>query len=72
MQNAKTAREWILKGTQNHEDAIKKHFIAVSTAEAKVKEFGIDTENMFGFWNWVGGRFSATSAVGAVPLSTYT
>ncbi len=71
MQNAQTAKEWMLKGLKNHPDAIKKHFIAVSTAKDKVKAFGIDPANMFGFWDWVGGRFSATSAVGAVPLSLY-
>ncbi|MFH1577379.1 MAG: glucose-6-phosphate isomerase [Candidatus Margulisiibacteriota bacterium] len=71
MQNAKTARQWLLDGLNNHADAIKKHMIAVSTAEELVRDFGIDTANMFGFWDWVGGRYSATSAVGAVPLSLY-
>ncbi len=71
MQNARTAKRWILQGLEDHPDAISKHFIAVSTAEDKVTEFGIDPANMFGFWDWVGGRYSATSAVGAVPLSLY-
>ena len=69
MQNANTAKAWMLKGLNNHPEAVKKHFIAVSTAREEVQSFGIDPENMFGFWDWVGGRFSATSAVGAVPLS---
>ena len=55
----------------NSPEVIKKHFIAVSTAKEKVEAFGIDPENMFGFWDWVGGRFSSSSAVGAVPLSLY-
>jgi len=71
MLNAQTARKWILDGLENHPEAIKKHFAAVSTAREKVEAFGIAAENMFGFWDWVGGRFSATSAVGALPLSLY-
>ena len=71
MQNANTAKAWMIKGLNNHPEAVKKHFIAVSTAREEVQSFGIDPENMFGFWDWVGGRFSATSAVGAVPLSLY-
>jgi glucose-6-phosphate isomerase len=71
MLNAQTAKAWILNGLKNDPEAVKKHFIAVSTAKDKVEAFGIDPENMFGFWDWVGGRFSATSAVGAVPLSLY-
>lgn len=71
MLNAQTAKHWVLKGLKNDPEAIKKHFIAVSTAKEKVEEFGIDNVNMFVFWDWVGGRFSATSAVGAVPLSLY-
>ena len=75
MKNAETVKKWMLKelapsGVEGLE-VIKKHFIAVSTAKEKVGAFGIDTNNMFGFWDWVGGRFSATSAVGAVPLSLY-
>jgi glucose-6-phosphate isomerase len=71
MKNAATAKTWLLKGLNNHPEAIKKHFVAVSTAADKVAAFGIDPANMFGFWDWVGGRFSATSAVGALPLALY-
>ncbi|MFA5097388.1 MAG: glucose-6-phosphate isomerase [Candidatus Margulisiibacteriota bacterium] len=71
MKNAGTAKEWMQNKLGDSPDVIKKHFIAVSTAKDKVKAFGIDTENMFAFWGWVGGRFSATSAVGGVPLSLY-
>jgi glucose-6-phosphate isomerase len=67
MHNARTAKKWF----KNDPEAIKKHFAAVSTAREKVEAFGINPENMFGFWDWVGGRFSATSAVGALPLSIY-
>ncbi len=63
MTNARTAREWALK-TLGDEKAVAKHFIAVSTNAAKVSEFGIDTANMFGFWDWVGGRYSMDSAIG--------
>jgi glucose-6-phosphate isomerase len=71
MQNARTAKRWILEGLKNHPESIKKHFAAVSIAKEKVEAFGIDPENMFVFWEWVGGRFSSSSAVGAVPLSLY-
>jgi len=71
MQNARTARQWLLDGLNNNPETVKKHMIAVSTAKDEVEKFGIDPANMFGFWDWVGGRFSATSAVGAVPLSLY-
>lgn len=71
MKNAETAKTWIQKALGTSPEVIKKHFIAVSTAQDKVEAFGIDSENMFGFWDWVGGRYSATSAVGAVPLSLY-
>lgn len=71
MQNARTAKRWMQERLGNSPEVIKKHFIAVSTAKEKVEEFGIDPENMFEFWDWVGGRFSATSAVGALPLSLY-
>ncbi|HTY13210.1 MAG TPA: glucose-6-phosphate isomerase [Candidatus Omnitrophota bacterium] len=71
MHNARTAKKWILEGLKNHPETVKKHFAAVSTAKDKVSAFGIDPDNMFGFWDWVGGRFSATSAVGALPLSLY-
>jgi glucose-6-phosphate isomerase len=63
MTNAHTARDWALE-TLKDEAAIAKHFIALSTNAQKVQEFGIDTENMFGFWDWVGGRYSMDSAIG--------
>ncbi len=63
MTNANTAREWALKKLGD-EKAIAKHFVAVSTAEKEVTSFGIDTANMFGFWDWVGGRYSMDSAIG--------
>jgi glucose-6-phosphate isomerase len=64
MTNAHTAREWALKGLGGDEKAIAKHFVAVSTNAAEVTKFGIDTANMFGFWDWVGGRYSMDSAIG--------
>ena len=64
MTNAQTAREWLLKGLSNDAKAVAKHFVAVSTNAQKVSEFGIDTSNMFGFWDWVGGRYSMDSAIG--------
>ena len=64
MTNARTAREWTLKGFDGDDEAVARHFVAVSTNAEKVSEFGIDTENMFGFWDWVGGRYSMDSAVG--------
>jgi glucose-6-phosphate isomerase len=63
MTNARSAREWTLAALRD-ESAIAKHFVAVSTNAEKVTEFGIDTENMFGFWEWVGGRYSMDSAIG--------
>jgi len=63
MTNAHTARVWILK-TLHHQAAIARHFVAVSTNADAVKEFGIDPANMFGFWDWVGGRYSMDSAIG--------
>jgi glucose-6-phosphate isomerase len=63
MTNAHTAREWALK-TLKHPDAVAKHFVAVSTNSAEVSKFGIDTANMFEFWDWVGGRYSMDSAIG--------
>ena len=63
MTNARTAREWAL-GKLGAEEAIAKHFVAVSTNAEGVAEFGIDTDNMFGFWDWVGGRYSMDSAIG--------
>jgi len=64
MTNAQTARDWILAGLGGDEAAIAKHFVAVSTNAEKVAAFGIDTANMFGFWDWVGGRYSMDSAIG--------
>ena len=63
MTNARTAREWAL-GKLGAEEAIARHFVAVSTNADGVAEFGIDTDNMFGFWDWVGGRYSMDSAIG--------
>jgi glucose-6-phosphate isomerase len=64
MTNAHTARDWSLAGLGGEEDAVAKHFVAVSTNAEEVTKFGIDTENMFGFWEWVGGRYSMDSAIG--------
>jgi glucose-6-phosphate isomerase len=62
--NATAAREWLLAGLGGAREAVAKHFVAVSTNAAEVSEFGIDTENMFEFWDWVGGRYSYDSAIG--------
>jgi glucose-6-phosphate isomerase len=64
MTNAQSARAWLLKGLGGEETSIAKHFVAVSTNAAEVSKFGIDTANMFGFWDWVGGRYSMDSAIG--------
>ena len=64
MTNAHTARDWALKGLGGDESSIAKHFVAVSTNAGEVSKFGIDTANMFGFWDWVGGRYSMDSAIG--------
>jgi glucose-6-phosphate isomerase len=64
MTNAHTARDWSLKGLGGDEKAVAKHFVAVSTNATEVSKFGIDTANMFGFWDWVGGRYSMDSAIG--------
>ncbi|HEX7278780.1 MAG TPA: glucose-6-phosphate isomerase [Solirubrobacterales bacterium] len=64
MTNAHTAREWALAALGGEEEAIARHFVAVSTNAGEVSRFGIDTENMFGFWEWVGGRYSMDSAIG--------
>jgi glucose-6-phosphate isomerase len=64
MTNARTAREWSLAGLGGDEAAVAKHFVAVSTNAEEVSKFGIDTDNMFGFWEWVGGRYSMDSAIG--------
>ena len=62
--NAQTARRWVLEAFGGDEKAIRHHFVAVSTNAAKVEQFGIDPENMFEFWDWVGGRYSYDSAIG--------
>jgi glucose-6-phosphate isomerase len=64
MTNAQTARDWMLAGLKGQEAGIAKHFVAVSTNAEAVSKFGIDTANMFGFWDWVGGRYSMDSAIG--------
>jgi glucose-6-phosphate isomerase len=64
MTNAQSAREWALRGLGGDARAVARHFVAVSTNAARVSEFGIDTANMFGFWDWVGGRYSMDSAIG--------
>jgi glucose-6-phosphate isomerase len=64
MTNAHTARKWLLAGLGDDEKSIAKHFVAVSTNAEGVAKFGIDTANMFGFWDWVGGRYSMDSAIG--------
>jgi glucose-6-phosphate isomerase len=69
MTNAHTAREWSLKGFGGDEKSVPSHFVAVSTNAKEVAKFGIDTANMFEFWDWVGGRYSMDSAIG---LSTMT
>jgi glucose-6-phosphate isomerase len=62
--NASAARRWLLDGLGASDEAVARHFVAVSTNEEAVKEFGIDPANMFGFWDWVGGRYSYDSAIG--------
>ncbi|QTA31270.1 glucose-6-phosphate isomerase [Streptomyces sp. CA-256286] len=62
--NATSARDWLLTELRAGQDAVAKHFVALSTNAEKVEEFGIDTANMFGFWDWVGGRYSFDSAIG--------
>ncbi len=64
MTNAQTARDWLLAGVNGDERAIARHFVAISTNAQEVAKFGIDTANMFGFWDWVGGRYSMDSAIG--------
>jgi glucose-6-phosphate isomerase len=64
MTNAHSARDWSLAGLKGDQAAVAKHFVAVSTNAAEVTKFGIDTANMFGFWDWVGGRYSMDSAIG--------
>src|ERR1700691_6542983 len=60
--NAHSARDWVI-GQLGDDEAVAKHFVAVSTNAEKVEAFGIDTANMFGFWDWVGGRYSMDSAI---------
>ncbi|HEX2194965.1 MAG TPA: glucose-6-phosphate isomerase, partial [Candidatus Limnocylindria bacterium] len=67
MTNARTAREWSLRALGD-ERAVAKHFVAVSTNAAEVAKFGIDAANMFGFWDWVGGRYSMDSAIGLATM----
>src|ERR1700730_15951389 len=64
MTNAHSARDWLLSGLNREESATARHFVAVSTNAEEVAKFGIDTANMFGFWDWVGGRYSMDSAIG--------
>ncbi len=64
MTNAQTARSWLVSGLGGDAKSVAKHFVAVSTNVAEVSKFGIDTDNMFGFWDWVGGRYSMDSAIG--------
>ena len=64
MTNAHTARDWSMAGLGGDEKSVASHFVAVSTNAAEVAKFGIDTDNMFGFWDWVGGRYSMDSAIG--------
>jgi glucose-6-phosphate isomerase len=64
MTNAHTARDWLLAGLKGDKTATARHFVAVSTNAGEVAKFGIDTANMFGFWDWVGGRYSMDSAIG--------
>src|SRR3954454_14040246 len=68
MTNAQSARAWSLRGLGGDVQAVARHFVAVSTNAAKVSEFGIDTANMFGFWDWVGGRYSMDSAIGLFTM----
>ena len=64
MTNAQSARTWSVNGLGGHQDSVAKHFVAVSTNASEVAKFGIDTANMFEFWDWVGGRYSMSSAIG--------
>lgn len=68
--NAHVARRWLIEQCDGDESAVAKHFVAVSTNAEKVAEFGIDTANMFGFWEWVGGRYSVSSAIGLSLMCT--
>jgi glucose-6-phosphate isomerase len=68
MTNAHTARDWSLQGFNGDETSVAKHFVAVSTNAVEVSKFGIDTANMFEFWDWVGGRYSMDSAIGLTTM----
>ncbi|MER0080818.1 glucose-6-phosphate isomerase [Corynebacterium sp. KPL2861] len=68
--NAHAARRWLIDQFDGDESAVSKHFVAVSTNAEQVEEFGIDTDNMFPFWNWVGGRYSLDSAIGLSLMCT--
>jgi glucose-6-phosphate isomerase len=68
MTNARSAREWLLGGLGGEQKSVASHFVAVSTNAAKVAEFGIDPANIFGFWDWVGGRYSMESAIGLATM----
>ena len=68
--NAHAARRWLIEQFDGDESAVAKHFVAVSTNAEKVAEFGLDTENMFPFWNWVGGRYSVDCAIGLSLMCT--
>jgi glucose-6-phosphate isomerase len=68
--NARTARDWLLAGLSADESAVARHFVAVSTNAKEVAKFGIDTANMFGFWDWVGGRYFMDSAIGLSTMLT--
>ena len=70
MTNAESARDWLLRGLGGNKKTVAKHFVAVSTNAEKVSAFGIDTANMFGFWDWVGGRYSMDSAIGLSTMLT--
>lgn len=72
MLNARTMRKWLFDSIKGDKDAIcRQHIVACSSALQKTGEFGIDPANVFGFWDWVGGRFSIHSAVGMVPLALH-
>jgi glucose-6-phosphate isomerase len=73
MLNAKTVRDWLIKGmpSENEASVVAKHMAAISTAVPLVTAFGISRENIFGFWDWVGGRYSVCSAVGMLPLALH-
>ena len=66
--NAQSARDWLVKGLGGDQSSVAKHFVAVSTNAEGVSKFGIDTANMFGFWDWVGGRYSMDSAIGLATM----